>query len=997
MTISGFWRFVWLAIGLSFVSGSPLADQPVPVVPVPDWVRMKSPDLSAEIPESEVSNGVYYLLVDNQVKAETESRSEYFFHFAELVVNQNGLEKSSQLNISYDPGYESLSIHKILIWRNGNAIDKYKSARVSLITREENLEKLIYSGKQNVNIILDDIRVGDTIEYSFTIKGDNPVFQDIFAYSYPLSWGVSVYQLYVRVLWNKDKPLNYKIINDKVAPGRKKTSAGDEYWIEKYNISSLLLDSDVPDWFDPFGAVYFSEVSSWKEVVDWATPLFEKAVSIEGAINNVASDILNSYQKTEDRIAAAIRYVQEEVRYLGIEIGQNSHKPFSANETLERRYGDCKDKTVLLISILNAIGEKAYPALVNTRNYREIEKMLPAINLFDHVILNLPYGGKNYWFDPTRAFQYGGLEDIYQPNYGYALVLKADSADLTEVKTDNSNTKLLVRDYFDLSSGSDGDVSYTAHSEYSGSSAEYQRSNMAVQGLKKLEKSYLDFYAGYYPKIKRAGSIEFDDMRDSNRVVIRENYNISDFWQKDDEKRRYLAWFYANAMLEYLKKPEQEERRHPLAISYPKDISQSLEIKLDAGGWQFDKSDFVEENDYFTFTSSVRYSEQDNVLKLDYSYKSHSRFVPVKDMAKYVDAIKAVNDQTSYGIFTGYDGVTGAQAQKDSGDRLMYGLIAGYLTLIILTIILWRIDIKRNPYIGEMLYFPISPIKLLPLWVITFGFYGLYWFYRNWKYVKNRDGSSIMPAIRAFFFGFWYYPLFKDLVKDNDARYDKNHLPNNASGIVLALVFLIAVVSSNKSAYSMLFLCLSVLTIIPLQNYINYVNKENQEAIKYNSRWNIRHYMVVLLTVPLFLLNIGGEIGFLPNDEVVDGRRLMSHDLRFMQRYGIIKPGDSINYFYSNAFLFIRDDGNGFTDRHVFSYWKDETGALVYKLADFSEIEDIKVNWAGGWNDNTVVTVVRNDQSDFLLYVSNAERKDRVFVRELKRRWNNKNKQDKER
>jgi hypothetical protein len=106
-----------------------------------------------------------------------------------------------------------------------------------------------------------------------------------------------------------------------------------------------------------------------------------------------------------------------------------------------------------------------------------------------------------------------------------------------------------------------------------------------------------------------------------------------------------------------------------------------------------------------------------------------------------------------------------------------------------------------------------------------------------------------------------------------------------------------------------------------------------------------------------------------------------------MQRRGIIKPGDDIDYFYSDAFLFVSDDGNGFTQRHVFSYWKDEKDLLLQQQATYGEIKDVQVDWNQGFGNNTTVTIVREDDSEFLLYVSNTDHKDRLFVNALKERW----------
>jgi len=138
----------------------------------------------------------------------------------------------------------------------------------------------------------------------------------------------------------------------------------------------------------------------------------------------------------------------------------------------------------------------------------------------------------------------------------------------------------------------------------------------------------------------------------------------------------------------------------------------------------------------------------------------------------------------------------------------------------------------------------------------------------------------------------------------------------------------------------------------------------------------------------LFIFTVGPEVGLLPSASVVRGDKLLAHDMKFMQRAGIIRPGEKIEYFYSDAMLMIRNDGNGFTDRHVFSYWVDNNDNFNVETVEFTDIGDISVTWASGVSENTVVEVYRNNQSRIILFVSNIDKKDRLFVEHLKARWN---------
>ena len=48
-------------------------------------------------------------------------------------------------------------------------------------------------------------------------------------------------------------------------------------------------------------------------------------------------------------------------------------------------------------------------------------------------------------------------------------------------------------------------------------------------------------------------------------------------------------------------------------------------------------------------------------------------------------------------------------------------------------------------------FFTASVLKLIVMSVCTMGIYQLYWFYKNWKLIKDRTGQKIRPFWRAFF------------------------------------------------------------------------------------------------------------------------------------------------------------------------------------------------------------------------------------------------------
>ncbi len=66
----------------------------------------------------------------------------------------------------------------------------------------------------------------------------------------------------------------------------------------------------------------------------------------------------------EQKILAIVDQLNREVRYTGIEFSEASVVPRKPAEVLERKYGDCKDKSTLGVALLRSAGIEAYVALL---------------------------------------------------------------------------------------------------------------------------------------------------------------------------------------------------------------------------------------------------------------------------------------------------------------------------------------------------------------------------------------------------------------------------------------------------------------------------------------------------------------------------------------------------------------------------------------------------------------------------------------------------------
>ncbi len=965
------------------------------VAEIPSWVVPAKPLRFDNIPHAQIRNGVHYLLVDNQVNVPVNSQPSYYTRYADLITNQSGLDQDSQINIGFDPAYQKVILHHVTVIRAGVAIDKLSSARVQILDQEDELENQIYNGEKTINILLEDMRVGDILDYSFTIVGDNPVFANVYSDRYRLQWSVPVADVRLRILWHKQGSLQSKVLNSSLTLNERKLPEAIEYWIEVSDMPVKNAEEDTPDWVNEFATVYVTETEDWHSVIDWGISLFEKAIVKDESITGLARQLSSGATNESDKIKRALQYVQAEIRYVGIELGINSHQAVAASRTLERRYGDCKDKTVLLIALLREMGITANPALVHTRLRHKLLERMPSMSQFNHVIAAVEYKGKTFWLDATRQYQYGEIDEIYQPKFGQALVLSPMNTALKPIPLGDEVTSTVILDRFDVSNKESGEVSYQVRTSYKGLSAERQRRYLENDGLDLIRQDYLKFYKKYYQSIKVIDGPHFDNNDKQATIFMDESYRIHDFWVREKDTGRDTAWVYGSGVDSYLNTPDGDARTQDYKVSYPVRVTQQLWIRLSDRKWSFENELFEEDNTFFKFSRKLNFDAVSNVLRIDFSYLSKVDHVPAIHFAQYKEAVERAVSKNEFGFYR--------NSKVENTNKLPEKLfdfennafeigLAIYLILWVLMFIWWRIDSKRNPYLNSIAFYPVSISKFISMWVLTFGFYGIFWFYRSWRYVKfDMEESSISPFWRAFFLQFWYYPMYVRIVASMTEQEIALKKLSKGQAVLLSLLFLLAITGSmSDNLYGYLAILVAALIALPLLAMVNRINLNATDAYEQNSRWYPRHGLLMILSVPSFILLLGAEIGLLPGDKVINGDQLWSHDIRFMQRRGVLDPRDEVRYFYSDSFVNIRKDGNGLTDRHVFSYWVSDEGKFTFETIEYSEISNIEVVWSKGSLENTVVEVYRKSGGKTLLFLPKTDAGDRAFVRELKSRWNQK-------
>jgi transglutaminase-like putative cysteine protease len=624
----------WGVLFIALVTGNALAENSrISYPPVPDWVRQVEWVAGTSWSSNSNSAGTRYLLYESQ---ERPKKAEEFVRVIELMENESGVQDSGSLRFSFDPEFQELCLHQVVVHRDGKAIACLNPSKVRIIQPEPDLDGHVFTGRQTAVLFVEDLRVGDVLEYAYTIRGANPILGGHYSSRFIIQSESPVDRELFRVVWDDKTPLHQRLHLTDAQPVIKPWTDGMEYVWDFTNLSTITYEDYQPASCESYPYVEVSDFADWRSVVNWALPLYGASpTNLPSELRELVVRWQSSVQSNEEKARLALEFVQDNLRYTGIELGPDSYRPTDPVETFQKRFGDCKGKAVLLRFLLQQMNIESYPALVNSSIHEAIENRLPSPFAFNHVILQMRLDGKIVWVDPTCSHQGGSLWNRYLPPYGKALVIRPGNNALEDVPRSRPEsawqqkaTSTFVIKGYELP------VGFTVRTEYLGASADDMREEIAGTALNDLAQNYLNYYARLYSGITGGPPLKITDNRQANILAVEESYTITNLWTRDEAEKLWKACFYADNLYNTLTDPKTRLRKTPLALSYPKLRQQEVVVHLPDKEWQITDIETNIEHDAFSFN----YHRKLHGSTVTFNYECRTRLatVPVALIPSYL-------------------------------------------------------------------------------------------------------------------------------------------------------------------------------------------------------------------------------------------------------------------------------------------------------------------------------------------------------------------------
>ena len=611
---------------------------------LPNWIEKNTFEINPKIDESKISQGNLVLIYDEQVNLNTQ---EIYVHNAVKITDNVGIQSASNINITYDPTYQNLSIHSVKIIRDHKSIDKLYSSDFQTLRKESNSENYIYDGSLSSFTNLSDVRTNDIVEYSYTIKGFNPIHKNKYSSFFSIETSEPIGRVFFKFI--SKSPLNIKYFKTDLRFHNTQKGNDFVYILSQKNIQAHEYEDQTPIWYISSGMINVSNYKNWEDVVNWGIGVFKVANKIASDLKKKINTIDSENRTQGEKINAALKFVQNEIRYLGLESGIGAYKPFSPNKVFKQRYGDCKDKSLLLITMLNEMNIEAYPVLVNTYFKETIKDLLPGPQNFNHCVVKVIDDAKNeLWFDPTITNQGGKFDKISFPDYRFGLTLKKGNSTLQEIYPVNQNTIETVNEISIDKKGKGASLKITT--KYFDAEADYMRLLFKNNSISSIQKSYESYYAARFKSVKSQKLPTYEDSLDTNTFTTYENYRIDSLWSPSINEGEVMTDFIPYSITDMINLPNKAERITPYNLSYPASRKHKFLIEIPDDNWNLKEHNFYINSKNFFYEKNVFFNKKNKLLTIDHNYKAQANHVTQNEFPEFFANLTKLDREIGYSI-----------------------------------------------------------------------------------------------------------------------------------------------------------------------------------------------------------------------------------------------------------------------------------------------------------------------------------------------------------
>src|ERR1051325_6937510 len=325
------------------------------------------------------------------------------------VLTEKGKRNNRTLGLSFMLPYFTIEVVKLEVIKPSGEVAVIDIAANSKETIDESQMSMnIYDPNNKVlQVNIPKAGIGDVVHSVVRQTTHRSIIPGEFAEYNVLEGQGYIRHLSYEVYAPADKPLKRIFLRDEVAGTVKYTThPGEENatfhkW-EATNVPRMFDEPSMPPYEMVLQRLLVSTTPDWQAVSKWYWDLSKPHLDATTPEMKETADKLIAGAKTDlEKVKAVFYHVSKKIRYMGLtpEKDRPGYEPHDVKLTFDKKYGVCRDKAALLVSLLRTAGLNAYPVLINVGTKKDAEVPEP---FFNHAIVSVELNQGDYvLMDPT--------------------------------------------------------------------------------------------------------------------------------------------------------------------------------------------------------------------------------------------------------------------------------------------------------------------------------------------------------------------------------------------------------------------------------------------------------------------------------------------------------------------------------------------------------------------------------------------------------------------
>jgi transglutaminase-like putative cysteine protease len=366
---------------------------------------------------------VILLLDDGVVRYETNGTGVKTYRQVTQILSAEAVSDYAEHEFSYAPGHQRLTVNWIRVVRPDGTVVSDAPTQVQDSDVPATLGDPVYSDTKVRRFSLSGVAPGTIVDWSYSVEERKPFFPGDFS----ASWSVHTGRFTRRSRYVVDLPASMRphLLERNLTFRRQETVARGRrtYVWAAQDVPRVTPEEFMADSNGVFMNIELAAPLEWEAIGRWYAGLARERYAVDGTVRQKIPALLAGARSADDTLRSVQRWVAQDIRYVSIALGLGGYQPRPPADVVSTGYGDCKDKATLFIALVNALGFKAYPVLLNSAG--RVERALPSIGQFDHAIAAVERPTGRVYVDLTADLvPYGELPPSDQGQF--ALVVHQD-------------------------------------------------------------------------------------------------------------------------------------------------------------------------------------------------------------------------------------------------------------------------------------------------------------------------------------------------------------------------------------------------------------------------------------------------------------------------------------------------------------------------------------------------------------------------------------------